>query len=526
MKPLAADLLIGIGSRADLFHDERREAYAAIQGRRSRMILRVRSREFRVWLAHRLWSEHHMTASSEALQKALRVLEARAVHEGKCFPLSVRFAQRSGEIWIDLCNDRGRAARVDAQGWEVVDRPPILFRRYPHQQPLSEPARGGDLGAIFGFLPVRDPASQVLLTSWILTVAISTIARPILVLHGPEGSGKTVAARLIRSLLDPSAVEVLTLPRNTQELAQVLDHHALPVFDNLGRLDAEEANLLCQAVTGGGISQRELYSDDEDMLRAFRRPIITTGIVVPTSAPDLLDRCLLIELTRIPAEDRREEATFWQAFEALRPQLLGALCDALSCTLQIAPTLRFSSLPRLADWCRYGAAAAEALGFGAAAFLEAVGANIERQREEAVESSPVGQAVRDLVAEMAKDGEWTGTAADLLDTMKNRVPESVLRSRAWPSTPHGLSRRLREAQAALEDVGVRVEFARAGHAGQRTIRLTRAPVASSETDGPTDAQRVVYPLLGIEVEYQPDGNTNGVRPMTAGVRREEEARRA
>ena len=31
--------------------------------------------------------------------------------------------------WIDLCNDKWQAVIVTPEGWQVVDRPPVMFAR-------------------------------------------------------------------------------------------------------------------------------------------------------------------------------------------------------------------------------------------------------------------------------------------------------------------------------------------------------------------------------------------------------------
>ena len=68
--------------------------------------------------------------------------------------------------------------------------------------------------------------------------------------------------------------------------------------------------MLCRGITGGAFSKRELYSDDADIILSFLRPIIITGINIPTHAPDLLDRLLLIELERILPCRRLNEALY------------------------------------------------------------------------------------------------------------------------------------------------------------------------------------------------------------------------
>src|SRR5207302_2001217 len=101
-----------------------------------------------------------------------------------------------------------------------------------------------------------------------------------------------------------------------------LDHHYMPILDNLSGLSALQEEVLCQAATGGGFTKRALYSDQDDVLFLFRRPLVLTGISLPSAAPDLLDRALLIELDRITPAQRRDELGLWQDFEQARPMLL------------------------------------------------------------------------------------------------------------------------------------------------------------------------------------------------------------
>ncbi len=59
-------------------------------------------------------------------------------------------------------------------------------------------------------------------------------------------------------------------------------------------------------------------------------------------------------------------------FEELRPQIMGALFDALAITIRNLPTVQLSTLPRMADFARFGCAAETALGFKSGEFLSCV----------------------------------------------------------------------------------------------------------------------------------------------------------
>src|SRR5207244_1364309 len=135
----------------------------------------------------------------------------------------------------------------------------------------------------------KDEGDRILTVCWLVAAPITTIPRPGLMLHGVKGSGKSCTAKMLRECLDPSAIDGLDVARDPRELAQLLDHTAVPWLDNLSKLHAWQADRLCAAITGGGFSKRELYTDTDDILMSFRRTMVVTGINIPTSAPDLLD---------------------------------------------------------------------------------------------------------------------------------------------------------------------------------------------------------------------------------------------
>ncbi len=517
--PTVAQVLVKIGERARLFHDERNTAHAVVVGEKGQRIMAVRGHDFRMWLARAYYLETRKAANGEAMGAALQLLEAGAVHAGDKIQLSNRFARRAGVVWLDLADEAGRAVRVTAEGWAVIEKPPILFRRFSHQAAIPLPERSGNLKDLLGFLNIAREEDKLLVMVWPVTAMLADIPRPLLVLHGAQGSAKTTAARMIRSLLDPSAIESVSLRRDEKELAQVLDHHAAPLFDNLSGIGASQADLLCQAVTGGGFSKRGLFTDDEDRLFSFKRAMILTGITVPTTAPDLLERSLLIELERVVPEKRREESDLWQSFEAIRPRLLGGLLDALAGAMRLHPTVRLGRLPRMADYCTWGAAAAEALGFGTQAFVRALGQNAETQLDEVLSSSPVATAIRDLAA---KESPWSGTPTEL---HKKITPEKPRQGEGWPRSAAALSRKLKRLQTALADAGVSVTFPDGkddkGHSS-RGIRVEAAStrqmaslpsLASRPTEGPETPGRP--PVLnsaeksGAEALETPETVKNG-----------------
>jgi hypothetical protein len=190
--------------------------------------------------------------------------------------------------------------------------------------------------------------------------------------------------------------------------------------------------------------------------------MILTGINIPTHAPDLLDRMLLIELERISPDKRVDETTFWSNFDAHKPMLFGALLDAIVGTLKHLP-IKLNRMPRMADFACIACAYAEYTGFGADKMLDVIMQHTVRQTEEVLGSDPLAPYIRAFVK---KHKHWEGTPSELL-TLLN---QSVLPPRpdGYPKNASGLSRHLNVLKATLNDVGISITTSKSGE-GRKII---------------------------------------------------------
>lgn len=442
-------------SRANLFTDERDRPFANLEINGHRETWPVSSTQFKRWVSRRFWEIEGEVPASSTMADALNVVEAEADFEGPERRLHNRMARHEGAIWYDLADDEWRAIRIDPEGWSIVADPPPLFRRYSHQQPQVEPVRDGDLDELDGFLNLGTTDDEILVKVWLVAALLPDVPRAILVPWGEQGSGKSVATKMLRRLLDPSATPTPRFPRGDAEMAQALDHHGVVAFDNLSSLSPRHSDTLCRAVTGEGFTKRELYTDQEDVLFAFRRAVILNGINVPAQRPDLLDRCVLIELDRIPKEERTEERKLWEQFESARPRFFGAMLTALSRAMQIEPEVELEVLPRMADWARWGYAIAEALEIGGDRFLRAYYADERARHEEALESHPLGAAV---LAFMDGRETYSGIPTNLLDHLRTTADDAGIDTEAklFPGSANWLRRRLNEVETNLREAGIEV----------------------------------------------------------------------
>lgn len=461
------------GSGVVLFHDQYGDAYAAVHTS-GQAIMKIGSAQFRRWIAHTAWDELGRIPSSEALRSATQVLEGQALFGGAMHHLSVRVAWHEGAIIYDLGD--GRAVRISRDGWDLQHTPPVLFRRFAHQRPQVEPVPGGRLEELLEFanlLPEDRHGSvsgdRLLAITYPVVGLVPAIVHVVLAIQGEQGSGKSTKMKVYKALIDPSHVGLISPPPNLREFVQVCSHHWVCFLDNVSGFPDWLSDAICRACTGEGFSKRELYSDDQDIIYAYKRILGLNGVILAASKADLLDRCLILELERV--RHFQSEQEFWARFEEARPRILGAMFTTLSQAMRIVETIEVPPQLRMVDFVRWGSAAAEALGYGSQAFLEAFEGSVERQVQEAIDASPVGQAVLHLVEAC---GNWEGTPTDLLERLNGTADELKLntRSKWWPKSPSWVWRRIKEMLPNLRAKGV---LAERGKEGNRTIALSKAP---------------------------------------------------
>ncbi len=451
-----------------LFHDQHNEPHAAFENDGRQHILKVTTTPFRRWLAYQLYKAERKMPGDEKMRKYLRVFEGRACFEGDLMPLQVRVAWHNNAIYYDLGD--WRAVRITTDGWEIVEEPPILFRCFPHQTPQVEPQRGGVLEEFDRFINVTSPARQLLIHIYIITALVPELPHPILVSYGDQGSGKSLLFRLLKKLIDPSLLETTSPPNNLREFVQLASHHLVIYLDNLTSLPDWLSDAFSRLSTGESLSKRMLYTDDDDVVYALRRLAGINGINLVVSKPDILDRCLIFSLERIPEGRRKPERKIWAEFEEARPRLVGAIFDALSGAMREFANIKLEYLSRMADFTEWGYAAARALGYGESAFLSAYKENLAEQNEAALESSPIAVAVRNFMQDRQ---DWQGSPSELLKELGNITEKAGIdiRSRLWPKDARWLGRRLREVRPNLTQDGIAVDDGKPG--GKRYIALRR-----------------------------------------------------
>lgn len=440
---------------ADVFQRNRRET------------LLIRGPEFKNWLIGLYYHEFGEAPPPQARERVIETYEAAAHRCDTVRTVHLRVASRADTLYLDLCDDSWTAVEVDADGWRLVKEPPVRFRRSPSMEALPRPERGGSIEGLRPFLNTASEDDWVLAVAWLLASLRPTGPYPILVLSGEQGTAKSTASRILRSLVDPNGAAVRCLPRNDRDLAIAADNSHVLAFDNVSQLAAWTSDAFCRITTGAGFATRRMYSGRDEEVFSTMRPILLNGIPDFVTRGDLTSRSIHLQLQPIAEDQRRPESELWRDFEVARPAILGALLDAVSAGLRALPTVeRPQRLPRMADFALWILACEPGL-WAPGTFAEA----FEGNNRAAVAATLAGDPYAILARKLADRPQgWEGTATDFIEV---GIRECVMLDKGQSPAARVVGERLRRVAPLLRQEGISIEFQRQGRSGQRVVCIAK-----------------------------------------------------
>lgn len=459
--------LIEIGLSAELFCDRFGDAkpYASVEVNGHTETMLAEGSAFRDYIAASYFAGSGKGAGRAALADAQTTLAAYAKASARRHPVYLRVGKDSaGNIVLDDGSAAHGAYVITPRGWSHRAAAPVRFRRPATMREYPRPA-ASDFARLWRHVNVREQ-DQPLIAGFMLAALNPDGPYPPLLMTGEQGSGKTANTRAIKALIDPAGGSVRAA-RDVSSLIVTASHGWLVTADNTSGVTPEMSDLICVFATGGGFTDRKLYTDNDECLIELQRPVILNGIDEIASRPDLGERAIHCEVPRL--ETRQTEADLGSAFVGDGPHIFGALLDGVSLALADFRDIDIGPLPRMADFAKWAAAGMPALGFTADQFVEAYRSNQSQGASAGLEASAVAQAVEDFLESHA--GHWLGSSVDLLRQLGYTVGEYERRLQAWPKSAKGLINALRRIAPALRGRGIELRHFR-GRDG-RFIELNR-----------------------------------------------------
>jgi hypothetical protein len=526
----AAEKVIALANEHIIFffRDQYGRSFAKIKVGDHTELMDLDKKRFKLFLRQLFYQTTRKVIYSDALKNAIDQLQARAQFEGATIELKLRVAwiETGKSIAYDMTDSHWRQIIIDSDGWKLAnsDVTGQLFDRY-NQTSQVIPMRDYPKSIFDDFLDLMKidrPNHRLLTKVWIVHQFIPDIAKIMNFLYGEKGAAKSTFSKYEKRLIDPDILELLTIPKDKSEFIQQLSHNYLLVYDNIQHVPYWFPDELARAVTGAGNSKRGLYTNDDDFIARYRRSFIINGINPELNQPDVLDRSILCECARLSPENRREEETVEAEFEEMRPYLLGCILDIVVKALNIKPTLKLPTLPRMASAGTWGEAIARAMGYKPLDFIGVYYENIGEQNVEVLESTLVGQAllayVNEHFTEQWKE-EWNMTCGrcgrqrhnttDFHNELTSFAKEIGIdiKNKAWPKKANKLSGQLRKIASNLRegyDIDVKIyhEPIFEGKKNVSVVSLSKASLLSPPSPPPENQTRIDAILGGDKTEVE------------------------
>lgn len=454
----ASELIELVINNSELFFDEQGDkGFVSTDIDGITHTLAIGSKAFVEWLSFSYYKATKQqggigkSASESSIKNASFVLGGIAKHDGYKQRVHLRIADRNGGHYLFIADEHLQVIEVLPTGWRITGKPPVKFWKPASMQALPIPQTGGDLSLLWQFVNIPEH-DRLLVLAWLLESMRAETPKPILALSGTQGSAKSSTQNKLRQLIDNSAVNLRAAPKSVEDVFISAGCNWFSSFENISHLTPKMQDALCTLATGGGFASRTLYTNDEETVIEVRCPVIINSIPNVITAQDLTDRSICVELPRI---DYREESEINAAWEAAKSAIFGGLLDLFVKTLARLPVVKLEKPPRMADFTRLGEAMAQALGHPAGVFDTLYKANRSESVAAALESSPVGVAIRELADNYQGTSRtvYYGTVKALYETLSIDYRNNA---ESWPRSPRGLSEALKRQSPALYSLGIEI----------------------------------------------------------------------
>jgi len=291
---------------------------------------------------------------------------------------------------------------------------------------------------------------RLLFSIWIFALAFPDLfpAKPILLVDGPQGSGKSTALQLVQMALHGRRSALIIGKGDEREFSVQIARTPIGFMDNIDTYIPWLQDAICAYTTSGEWQKRKLYTDDEIVkIKPTAFLAVSSRSPVTFRRPDVADRCLLLKLDR-RENDFGRSSDLEQEVGHKRGQLFGEWLWYLN---RIVAVLREGKIAasaavrnrkhRMADFTVMAHVIGHVLGRTADeidSMLEAC----QREREAFVAE---GDVIKDVLALWLNTTSNVGRLISQSDLYKELSEVATANGRHFVKQPITMHRKLKEA---------------------------------------------------------------------------------
>tara|TARA_R110000737_G_scaffold314184_1_gene323880 strand:- start:3698 stop:5494 length:1797 start_codon:yes stop_codon:yes gene_type:complete len=436
--------------------------------------------------------QHKDMLRKDDIKEAQDSLSAIAEFKGEDMTVWQRNAPLDGGVEIDLGGEASNRVIVTKDGVNThVTNSQTLFSHSATSSELPSVAEEGDWTKIFPYLNMVKEHMLILvayLTYILAHPKQADVGYPILVIKGEQGSGKSFLCKsLIRALVDPNNYGIQMFPSSIKEMAISVKNAFVLIYDNIRKLDHKWSDALCISSTGGSLSGRKLFADDEEVNFDLHGPKILNGIHNFLTESDAVSRCANIQLLPMVANRRKNEKELIQQLELDMPIIFRGLLDLISKCFAVEGTETITHPQRMMGFVHWLAKIELAEGMEVGTLQRIYAENQKEAMLDTIAEDRLAYAVLTMAKEYTQN-MWSGTPTALLEELSSRVPTKVSKyTQNWPQTAISLSKRLGVLKASLSAQGVELILGERAKERRILLGMQDSYVTDVEPNEPTEA---------------------------------------
>lgn len=435
-----------------VFYDQDNQVYICITINAHTEVWDINSKNFEQWMSHQYYLTYRRTISRASLSEVAIGLSGRARFDSKYRQTFLRAAYSETGYWLDLGDPSWAGIHIEPGQWTGKPSCDPMFIRRESTMPLPLPLHNGVIDPLWGCINIPEK-DRLLVITYLIECLRPETHHPILVLDGEQGSAKSTTQRMLKELIDPSAMPLRVAPKKDQDLFIAAANDHLLSYNNLSSISPEQQDALCCLSTGGTFATRQLYTNNAEVVVSILRPVILNGIGTLITAQDLLERSLYLELPILTEYARQTDSELNQRFEENRAGILGGLLNIMCKALALLPEMSKANLPRMADFVLLGRAVASVLGLDPSEFDQLYKDNQRRALEKGLDTCPIYPALVRMLDDMPHG--FYGNYSELLQKLERF---SDVRPQDWPKSAKGVSKIIKRQAAALRKININVVF--------------------------------------------------------------------
>lgn len=271
-----------------VFEDQDGNPRAVIDKGEYKEVVHLSDKRLRNHLRDIYYQATDETVSAEVINRVVATLEMFADRaDSPVHTVGTRVLETGGNIYYYIDNQTMVEISENKASLKKMSMKKVFFNKsYPQVKPdLDSPPE--KLLELMGRLVRASQDQLLLLTVWLCSCFIPWIFHPILTLMGVPGCSKSTNLKAYSRIIDPAVSDLLTMTSDRRNLVSTLSSRYFIAFDNLRILSKWVSDLLCNAVTGGHESMRQLFTSNDNLTVSIKGCVGMNGVECVATERDL-----------------------------------------------------------------------------------------------------------------------------------------------------------------------------------------------------------------------------------------------